>query len=101
MSNPVPDGPLAPVFRLDDYRSDEPPEPPVDSGAVWAEVMSAARLFGTLRQAGMSVRFDSDGDGPPRVTITDLEGRRIKEIPASAACDPDALEAEAFNHRIG
>ena len=96
MNDPVPDGPLAPVIRLDDYRSDAPPEPPVDSGAVWSEVMAAAQLFGTLRQAGMSVRFDTDGQGPPRVTITDLEGRAIKEIPASAACDPGTLEAEAF-----
>ena len=96
MSTPVPDRPLAPVYRLDDYRTDEAPEGPVDANAVWAEVMAAARLFGTLRQAGMSVRFDSDGDGPPKVSITDLEGHTIKEIPPSAACDADALEAEAF-----
>src|SRR4051794_39695658 len=97
MSTPVPDGPLAPVIRLDDYRSDDLPEPPVDASAVWSEVMSAARLFGTLREAGMSVRFESETDGPPRVVITDLQGRTIKEISPGAACNPDTLAAEAFN----
>jgi hypothetical protein len=97
MSTPVPDGPLAPVIRLDDFRSQDAPEPPADPAAVWAEVMNAARLFGTLREAGMSVRFETEEEGPPRVVITDLEGRTIKEIPPSAACDPDALEDAAFN----
>ena len=97
MSTPVPDGPLAPVIRLDDFRTEDPQDSPVDPAAVWAEVMNAARLFGTLREAGMSVRFETEAEGPPRVVITDLQGRKIREIPPSAACDPDALEAAAFN----
>ena len=44
--------------------------------------MAAAQLFGELRAAGMSVRFDVDDPTlPPRVRVTDLEGRTIREIP--------------------
>ena len=96
MTNPTPEGDLAPVLRLDDYRSANPPEPLAEPNKVWAEVMAAAQLFGTLRQAGMSVRFDTDDEGPPRVSITDLQGNTIKEIPPGAACDPQALEDAAF-----
>lgn len=89
---------LAPVLRLDDYRSALPPEPQIDSDEVWGEVLAAAQLFGTLRDAGMSVRFDAAGDGePPRVRITDLTGRTLREIPAELACDPRALEAELLS----
>jgi hypothetical protein len=95
MSFTVPPGPLAPVYRLDDFRSELGPEPPVDPTQVWGEVMAAAQLFGALREAGMSVRFDVDDPTlPPRVRITDLEGRTLREIPPSLACDPAALEAE-------
>jgi hypothetical protein len=96
MTDLPPEGDLAPVYRLDDYRTEMAPEAPVDANAVWSEVMAAARLFGSLRQAGMSVRFDSETDGPPRVTITDLSGNAIKEIDPSVACDAAALEDEAF-----
>jgi hypothetical protein len=59
--------------------------------------MAAAQLFGTLREAGLSIHFDiDDPDLPPRVRITDLEGRTIREIPAALACDPSALEAEVL-----
>jgi hypothetical protein len=97
MSFIVPPGPLAPVLRLDDFRTTLPQEPPVDDAQVWDEVMAAAQLFGTLREAGMSVRFDVDDPTlPPRVRITDLEGRTIREVPASLACDPGALEEAAL-----
>jgi hypothetical protein len=93
MSFTVPPGPT--VYRLDDFRSALPPEPPVDDTQVWGEVMAAAQLFGALREAGMSVRFESQGPGlPPRVCITDLHGRPIRDVPSSIACDPAALEAE-------
>ena len=97
MSFTVPPGPLANLYRLDDFRSEFAPEPPVDATQVWGEVMAAAQLFGELREAGLSVRFDvEDPTLPPRVRITDLEGRTVKEISASVACDPVALEAEAL-----
>ena len=95
MSFTVPPGPLAPVYRLDDFRTEFGQEPPVDATQVWGEVMAAAQLFGELRAAGMSVRFDvEDPTLPPRVRITDLEGRTLREIPPSLACDAEALEAE-------
>ena len=85
----------APVYRLDDFRTVLPREEPPDGTEVWSEVMAAAQLFGLLREAGMSVRFDVDDPTlPPRVRITDLEGRTIREIPPALACDPAALEAE-------
>jgi hypothetical protein len=97
MSFTVPPGPLAPVYRLDDFRTELPQDPAVDGSQVWGEVMAAAQLFGTLREAGMSVRFDvEDPTRPPRVRITDLEGRTLREIPPSLACDPTALEAEVL-----
>jgi hypothetical protein len=97
MSFSVPPGPIAPVYRLDDFRTVLPQEPPVDSGEVWSEVMAAAELFGVLRDNGLSVRFDVDDPTmPPRVRITDLEGRTVREIPPAIACDPQALEAEAL-----
>jgi hypothetical protein len=97
MSFTVPPGPLGNLYRLDDFRTDLPAEPEVDAGQVWNEVMAAAQLFGTLREAGLSVRFDvEDPTLPPRVRITDLEGRTVKEIPPTVACDPAALEAEAL-----
>ena len=72
---------LAPVFRLDDFRSAFEAEAPVDGEEVWAEVMAAARLFGALREAGLSVRFDvDDPTQPPRVRITDLDGNTVREI---------------------
>src|SRR4051812_17108435 len=71
MSFTVPPGPLASVYRMDDFRTDLPQDPPVDVEQVWGEIMAAAQLFGVLRDAGMSVRFDAeDPDGPPRVRIT-------------------------------
>ena len=92
-----PEGGFAPVYRLDDFRSELPPEEAPDGEQVWAEVMAAAQLFGVLREAGLSVRFDVDDPTlPPRVRITDLEGRTIREIPPGIACDPEALEAEAL-----
>jgi hypothetical protein len=97
MSFTVPPGPLAPVYRMDDFRTDLSQDPPVDAAQVWGEVMAAAQLFGVLRDAGMSVRFDAEGpDGPPRVRITDLQGRTLREISPDTACDPAALEAEAL-----
>src|SRR3954447_26037686 len=97
MSYTVPPDGLAPLYRLDDFRSILPPEEPPAGDEVWAEVVAAARLFGVLREAGLSVPFDVDHPTlPPRVRITDLEGRTIREIPAAIACDPAALEAEAL-----
>jgi hypothetical protein len=97
MSFTVPPGPLASLYRLDDFRTEMPQDPPVDATQVWGEVMAAAQLFGELRAAGMSVRFDvEDPTLPPRVRITDLEGRTLREIPASLACDPEALQAEVL-----
>ena len=98
MSFSVPPSDIAPVLHLDDYRSALDRPAPVDGDEVWAEVLAAARLFGALRDAGMSVRFDLDEDGhPPRVTITDLEGRAIREIEPAVACDPAALEAAVLS----
>ena len=97
MSFIVPPGPLGNLYRLDDFRTALPAEPDVDPGEVWTEVMAAAQLFGRLRQAGLSVRFDvEDPTQPPRVRITDLQGRTVKEISPSVACDPAALEAEVL-----
>lgn len=98
MSFTVPPQPPASVHRLDDHRTALPPEPATDPGEVWAEVMAAARLFGALREAGMSVRFDTeDPASPPRVRITDLSGRTLREVPPALACDPVALEAELLS----
>lgn len=92
MSFTVPPRPVAPVHHLDDYRD---PPPPGDE--VWAEVLAAARLFGVLRAAGRSVRFDPAADGSPtRIRITDLEGNTIRSISPSVAVDPEALEREAL-----
>lgn len=97
MSYTVPPRGLAPVYRLDEFRTVLPPDEAPDGDEVWAEVMAAARLFGLLREAGLSVRFDVDDPTlPPRVRITDLEGRTIREIPPSIACDPDLLEEEVL-----
>jgi hypothetical protein len=92
MSFTVPPRPLAPVHHLDDHR---PPPPPDEE--VWAEVMAAARLFGILREAGRSVRFDPAADGrPTRVRITDLDGNTIREVSPAVAVDPEALERAAL-----
>ncbi len=97
MSFTVPPTGVAPVYRLDDFRTSLTPPAPVEGDEVWAEVLAAARLFGVLRDAGLSVRFDADEPGlPPRVRITDLDGRTVREIPPALACDPDALAAEAL-----
>ena len=90
MSFSVPPGPIASVYRLDDFRTVLPQDEPADAGEVWGEVVAAAQLFGVLRDAGLSVRFDvEDPACPPRVRITDLEGRTVREIPSAIACDPD------------
>ena len=92
-----PEGNFGRIYRLDDFRTVLPPEEPADGDQVWDQVAAAAQLFGTLRAAGLSVRFDVDDPSlPPRVRITDLEGRTIREIPPAIACDPEALEAEAL-----
>src|SRR3954454_7634418 len=97
MSYTVPPTGIAPVYRLDDFRTILPPEEAPDGEEGWAEGLGGARLFGVLRDAGMSVRFDVDDPTlPPRVRITDLEGRTLREIPPAIACDPVALEAEAL-----
>lgn len=88
---------LASVHRLDDYRSALAPQAPADAEQLWLEVLAAARLFGELRQAGMSVRFDATADGPPLVRITDLQGKTIREVAPAVACDPAALEAELLS----
>ncbi len=93
MSFTVPPGPLRPVSNLDDHRRS--PSKGIDE--VWAEVLAAARLFGLLREAGLSVRFDQpDDDGPMRVRITDLDGKTVREISPSTAVDPAALAREAL-----
>jgi len=97
MSFTVPPGPLAPVYELDEFRTAAAPAPAVDPVQVWGEVMAAAQLFGELRAAGMSVRFDvEDPAQPPRVRITDLEGRTLREVSPAVACDPQALHAEVL-----
>ena len=102
MSFTVPPAPLAPVVRLDDYRNALPQDPPVDATQVWGEVMAAAQLFGELRAAGLSVRFDVDDPAlPPRVRITDLEGRTVREIPPAIACDPGLLHEELLGGGAG
>lgn len=98
MSYTVPPRPLASVHRLDDHRTALAPDPATDPGEVWAEVLAAARLFGALREAGMSVRFDTEDPAyPPRVRITDLSGRVVREVAPALACDPEALEAELLS----
>jgi hypothetical protein len=98
MSFTVPPDPLASVHRLDDHRKVSP-TPEIDE--VWAEVMAAARLFGMLREAGLSVRFDpSTDDSPMRVRITDLDGNTIREISPETAVDPVALAREAFRPAV-
>jgi len=96
--NPTPQpDPLASVHLLDDHR----PASRCDIDEVWAEVLAAARLFGMLREAGLSIRFDpSDDDGPLRVRITDLDGNTIREISPETACDPVALAREAFRPAV-
>lgn len=95
MSFTVPPGDLAPVYRLDDFRTALPQDAPVAAEEVWDEVAAAAELFGRLRANGMSVRFDvEDPKTPPRVRITDLEGRTLRDVPPALACDATALEAE-------
>lgn len=97
MSFTVPPAPLASIHRLDDYRTELLQEPDVDAGQVWGEVMAAAQLFGALRDAGMSIRFDvEDPTRAPRVRITDLQGRTLREIAPEVACDPGALEADVL-----
>jgi hypothetical protein len=95
MSFSVPPGPLATVYRLEDYATDLPSDPVVDPSQVWGEVMAAAQLFGTLRDAGLSVRFDAADPGQaPRVLITDLQGRMVREVSPAVACDPEAMRTE-------
>jgi hypothetical protein len=97
MSFTVPPSGHASVHRLDDFRTVLDPQDELVGEDVWAEVFAAARLFGVLRDAGLSVRFDvEDPTVPPRVRITDLEGRTIREISPAVACDPEALEAEVL-----
>jgi len=97
MSFSVPPDRPSPVAHLDDHRRS--PEREIDE--VWAEVMAAARLFGMLREAGLSVRFDpSDDDGPMRVRITDLDGNTVREISPATAVDPAALAREAFRPAV-
>ena len=97
MSFTVPPGDLTPVTHLDDHR--DSPSREIDE--VWAEVMAAAKLFGMLREAGLSVRFDPSGDdGPLRVRITDLDGNTIREISPETAVDPVALAREAFRPAV-
>ena len=68
---------------------------------VLAAVMAAARLFGMLREAGLSVRFDpADEHGELRVRITDLDGNTIREISPETAVDPAALAREAFRPAV-
>lgn len=103
MSPTPPSDPLASVHRLDDHRrsitgrvADE-----MWADEVWAEVLAAAKLFGMLREAGLSVRFDpSTDDGPMRVRITDLDGNTIREISPETAIDPVALAREAFRPAV-
>ena len=97
MSFNVPPGRLTPVTRLDDRRT--APNREIDE--VWAEVLAAARLFGMLREAGLSVRFDpSEDGGEMRVRITDLDGNTIREISPATAVDPVALAREAFRPAV-
>ena len=97
MSFTVPPDPLASVHHLAERRK----APAREMDEVWAEVLAAARLFGLLREAGLSVRFDpADEDGELRVRITDLDGRTIREISPATACDPVALAREAFRPAV-
>jgi hypothetical protein len=98
MSFTVPPDPLASVHRLDDHRKVSK-TPEVDE--VWAEVMAAARLFGMLREAGLSIRFDPAAEaGELRVRITDLDGNTVREISPATAVDPVALAREAFRPAV-
>jgi hypothetical protein len=94
MSFTVPPGPPGSVHRLSDHRK---PSDQDAAAEVWAEVRAAARLFGLLREAGLSVRFDplEDATGV-RVRITDLEGKTVREISPATAVDAVALAREAL-----
>jgi hypothetical protein len=95
MSFIVPPGRPRPVTNLEDHRATR------EIDEVWAEVLAAARLFGMLREAGLSVRFDPDEDGGPvRVRITDLDGNTVREISPATAVDPAALAREAFRPAV-
>jgi hypothetical protein len=93
MSFTVPPGRTASVHHLDDRRA-APTGPAED---VWAEVMAAARLFGLLREAGLSIRFEPAEDfSRMHIRITDLEGNTVREISPATAVDPAALAREAL-----
>jgi hypothetical protein len=98
MDSSTPSPRRATVHRLDDYRSVLPQERRAGHDEVWAEIMAAADLFATLREAGMSVHFEAgEGTSAPRVRVTDLEGRAIRDLSPTLACDPQALRDELLS----
>jgi hypothetical protein len=97
MSSSQPDR-LAAVHRLDDYRTVLPAAARQAEDEVWAEILAAGDLFGALRDAGLHVRFDAtDARTGPRVRVTDVEGRVVRDLAPSVVCDPAALEAELLS----
>ncbi len=65
------------------FSGDVPASPPPE---VLDAIDAASRAYRELHAQGRELRFDADGDRV-HVTVTDLDGNVLREIPASHALD--------------
>jgi hypothetical protein len=73
-----------PVYSIEDYRERAQPLPE----HLWEEMAQAAAAYDELLAGGRRLRFEAPRDGGRvRATLTDLEGRVIRDVELA-----DALE---------
>jgi len=60
---------------------------PPTSSDTWRDVANAARVWQRLRARGRELHFDLDEQGGAVITLRDLTGRFVRDVPPARALD--------------
>jgi hypothetical protein len=73
---------------------------PLPIGDAWRDVDNAARVWDELRARGRELDFALDAQGAAVITLRDLDGRFLRDVPAAKALDIACTRTAAAFDRL-